>query len=283
METPLTAASEIAISTLRERAPQAFDLAAQFKAAGFHLALVGGPVRDSLLGRLGNDLDFTTSARPEDTKKILRGWADDIWDVGIKFGTIAARKNETTIEVTTYRSESYDVDSRNPEVQFGNTIADDLRRRDFTVNAMAIELTTSEVEFIDLFGGVTDLLKRSFPRLSRHESTLRTAVQISLEQQALFKAGLTKDPPFRRGHRIRILDKALEPLKQDLPKDIYLQLHRSLSMVYGVEIFIVLKDIWNESNKQVLATMLWMSDALIESALRQAKARKKEMNKQEKS
>lgn len=130
---------------------------------------------------------------------------------------------------------------------------------------------------------VTDLLKRSFPRLSRHESTLRTAVQISLEQQALFKAGLTKDPPFRRGHRIRILDKALEPLKQDLPKDIYLQLHRSLSMVYGVEIFIVLKDIWSESNKQVLATMLWMSDALIESALRQAKARKKEMNKQEKS
>ena len=72
METPLTAASEIAIATLRERAPLAFDLAAQFKAAGFRLALVGGPVRDSLLGRLGNDLDFTTDARPEDSKNILK-------------------------------------------------------------------------------------------------------------------------------------------------------------------------------------------------------------------
>ena len=178
METPISAASEIAIGSLRERAPIVFELAARFKAAGFQLALVGGPVRDLLLQRLGNDLDFTTSARPEDTKKILRGWADDIWDVGIKFGTIAARKNETTIEVTTYRSESYDVDSRNPEVQFGNTIADDLRRRDFTVNAMAIELTTSEVKFIDLFGGVTDLLKRVIrtpesPELSFSDDPLR--------------------------------------------------------------------------------------------------------------
>lgn len=122
---------------------------------------------------------------------------------------------------------------------------------------------------------VMDLLNRSFPRLSKHEATLRTAVQISLEQQALANAGLLKETPYRRGHRIQILDKALEPLKSQLPADIYLQLHKSLSVVYGVEIFIVLKDIWNEKNKQVLSTMLWMADALIESALLQAKARKK--------
>jgi hypothetical protein len=127
---------------------------------------------------------------------------------------------------------------------------------------------------------VMDLLTRSFPRLSKHEATLRTAVQISLEQQALSKAGLLKETPYRRGHRIQILDKALEPLKSQLPQDIYSQLHKSLSVVYGVEIFIVLKDIWNEKNKHVLDTMLWMADALIEAALAQAKERKKAQFKQ---
>ena len=178
METPLTAASEIAITTLRERAPQAFDLAAQFKAAGFRLALVGGPVRDSLLGRLGNDLDFTTNARPEDTKKILKKWAADVWDVGIKFGTIGAMKDNVTYANPTYRADSYESDSRKPEVNFGDSIEGDLLRRDFTVNAMAIELTTSTPEFIDPHSGVTDLLKHvlrtpSSPELSFSDDPLR--------------------------------------------------------------------------------------------------------------
>ena len=178
METPLTAASEIAITTLRERAPQAFDLAAQFKAAGFRLALVGGPVRDSLLGRLGNDLDFTTNARPEDTKKILKKWATDVWDVGIKFGTIGAKKDNVTYEITTYRADSYESDSRKPEVNFGDSIEGDLFRRDFTVNAMALELTTETPEFIDPHNGVTDLLKKVLrtpgsPELSFSDDPLR--------------------------------------------------------------------------------------------------------------
>ena len=178
METPFTAASEIAITTLRERAPQAFDLAAQFKAAGFRLALVGGPVRDSLLGRLGNDLDFTTNARPEDTKKILKKWATDVWDVGIKFGTIGAKKDNVTYEITTYRADSYESDSRKPEVNFGDSIEGDLFRRDFTVNAMAIELTTQTPEFIDPHNGVTDLLKKVLrtpgtPELSFSDDPLR--------------------------------------------------------------------------------------------------------------
>ena len=178
METPLSAASEISIATLRERAPQAFDLAAQFKAAGFRLALVGGPVRDSLLGRLGNDLDFTTNARPEDTKKILKKWATDVWDVGIKFGTIGAKKDNVTYEITTYRADSYESDSRKPEVNFGDSIEGDLFRRDFTVNAMALELTTETPEFIDPHNGVTDLLKKVLrtpgsPKLSFSDDPLR--------------------------------------------------------------------------------------------------------------
>ena len=160
METPLSAASVIAIDTLREQSPKAFELASRFQAAGFQLALVGGPVRDVLLGRLGNDLDFTTDARPPEIKKILKSYADEVWDVGIRFGTIAAKKDESTIEITTYRSETYVSDSRNPEVNFGDSIEGDLKRRDFTVNSMAIELTTDTPLFIDPFNGVTDLLKK---------------------------------------------------------------------------------------------------------------------------
>ena len=160
METPLSAASVIAIDTLREQSPKAFELASRFQAAGFQLALVGGPVRDVLLGRLGNDLDFTTDARPPQIKKILKSYADEVWDVGIRFGTIAAKKDESTIEITTYRSETYVSDSRNPEVNFGDSIEGDLKRRDFTVNSMAIELTTDTPLFIDPFNGVTDLLKK---------------------------------------------------------------------------------------------------------------------------
>ena len=178
METPHSAASEIAIATLRERAPLAFDLAAEFKAAGFRIALVGGPVRDSLLGRLGNDLDFTTDARPNETKKIMKKWAEDIWDVGIKFGTIGAKKSDITFEVTTYRADSYESDSRKPKVDFGDTIEGDLLRRDFTVNAIAIELTTPTPEFIDPHNGVTDLLNKSLrtpstPELSFSDDPLR--------------------------------------------------------------------------------------------------------------
>ncbi len=178
METPLSAASEISIATLRERAPLAFDLAERFKAAGFRLALVGGPVRDSLLGRLGNDLDFTTDARPDDSKKILKKWGEETWDIGAKFGTIGAKKSGVTFEVTTYRSDSYESDSRKPDVDFGDNIAGDLARRDFTVNAMAIELTTDTPEFIDPHNGVTDLLHKTLrtpisPEISFSDDPLR--------------------------------------------------------------------------------------------------------------
>jgi len=156
----LGAAGEVAIASLIKRAPLASSLAESFAAQGFRLALVGGPVRDALLGRLGNDLDFTTNAKPEETKKILQSWAENIWETGIEYGTVAGKRGDTTVEVTTYRSESYDPQSRKPEVVYGDNIAGDLSRRDFTVNAMALELTTSVPEFIDPFNGLTDLANK---------------------------------------------------------------------------------------------------------------------------
>ena len=126
MSNALDAAGELAIRSLIERAPLASSLALAFKEAGFKLALVGGPVRDAILGRLGNDLDFTTNARPQDTKKILNSWAEDFWDIGIEFGTVAGKRGDTTVEITTYRSDKYDLDSRKPEVQFGDSIEGDL-------------------------------------------------------------------------------------------------------------------------------------------------------------
>lgn len=147
-------------------APVADDLARRFQEAGFSLALVGGSVRDALLGRLGNDLDFTTDARPEDVLKIVRPWADAVWEVGIAFGTVGAQKQARVgdvdrcfqIEVTTYRSEAYDRSSRKPEVSYGDSIEEDLVRRDFTVNAMAVALP--EKTFIDPHGGIGDLEAR---------------------------------------------------------------------------------------------------------------------------
>lgn len=161
MTNALGAAGELAIGSLIERAPLASSLAQAFKAKGYTLALVGGPVRDAILGRLGNDLDFTTNAPPKESKKILQVWADNIWEPGIAFGTIAGKRGETTVEVTTYRSEYYDKDSRKPEVEFGKDILGDLSRRDFTVNSMALELTGTTPEFLDPFNGLQDLADKT--------------------------------------------------------------------------------------------------------------------------
>ena len=130
----------------------------RFLAAGFEIALVGGSVRDLLLRRGSGDLDLTTSARPEQTLTLLEGWADTTWDVGIRFGTVGARRGGRTYEITTYRSENYDPASRKPEIDFGDSLAGDLGRRDFTVNAMALRLPS--MEFVDPFGGVSDLAAR---------------------------------------------------------------------------------------------------------------------------
>ena len=147
-----------AVSELLRVSPVADDLARRFVAAGFSLALVGGSVRDALLGRLGNDLDFTTDARPDEVLRLVRPWADAVWEVGIAFGTVGCRKGDFQIEITTYRSEAYDRTSRKPSVAYGRSIEEDLARRDFTVNAMAVALP--EKIFIDPHQGLEDLSRR---------------------------------------------------------------------------------------------------------------------------
>jgi poly(A) polymerase len=139
-------------------APLADELAERFAAAGYRLFLVGGSVRDALLGRGNTDLDFTTDARPEDIQRIVAGWADRQWDTGIAFGTVGAIRRGQTVEITTFRAESYDRRTRNPEVVFGDTVEGDLRRRDFTVNAMAVDMTSADGRrFVDPYGGQTAL------------------------------------------------------------------------------------------------------------------------------
>ncbi len=136
-------------------APVIGDLGALFAAAGHEIALVGGSVRDVLLGRTIDDFDFATSARPEDTEDLMRSWADAHWTLGRAYGTIGARKHNQHLEITTYRSDVYDPASRKPRVDFGDSLTGDLSRRDFTINAMAVSLPG--LTFVDPFGGRSDL------------------------------------------------------------------------------------------------------------------------------
>jgi poly(A) polymerase len=137
------------------------DLGRLFADAGHELYLVGGSVRDALLGRLGTDLDFTTDARPEQMQRILRPWADALWDTGIEYGTIGVGKRDQRMEITTFRADSYDQVSRNPEVAFGDRLEDDLVRRDFTANAMAVRITADGPgEFLDPLNGLDALRAR---------------------------------------------------------------------------------------------------------------------------
>ncbi|GHS85682.1 CCA tRNA nucleotidyltransferase [Actinomycetota bacterium] len=154
-----------ALARIAELAPAALELGAAFQAAGHELALVGGPVRDAFLGRVSADLDFTTSADPDETERLLAAWGDAHWDIGRAFGTIGARRHgrrhggdDIVVEVTTYRTDAYDPTSRKPEVAFGDSLEGDLSRRDFTVNSMAIRLP--ELVFVDPFDGLADLARQ---------------------------------------------------------------------------------------------------------------------------
>ena len=144
-----------AAALLRRPATAVAGLAHLFAQRGHKLALVGGSVRDVFLGRDPGDLDLATDARPEEVREIAAGWADKIWETGIEFGTIGLRRGNTVCEITTYRTEKYDRDSRKPEVEYGTSLEADLSRRDFTVNAMAARLPSLEI--VDLFGGLRDL------------------------------------------------------------------------------------------------------------------------------
>jgi poly(A) polymerase len=166
----LTPAQAAQLGRLVDVYPEARELGERFESAGHELYLVGGTVRDTLLAGgdaasiEGMDLDFTTSARPEETEKILRRWADTVWLTGAKFGTVSAERRRRghpprQVEITTFRSDEYAPGSRHPEVTYGDDIAADLSRRDFTVNAMAVRVP--QFLFVDAFGGLVDLNRRT--------------------------------------------------------------------------------------------------------------------------
>ncbi len=135
--------------------PEIAELATSFATAGHEFALVGGPVRDAFLGRSSADFDFATSATPDETERLLKGWTRATWDMGRDFGTIGGRRGDVVVEVTTFRADEYDGATRKPVVAFGDSLEGDLARRDFTVNSMAVRLPSGE--FVDPFGGLDDL------------------------------------------------------------------------------------------------------------------------------
>lgn len=184
-------------------------LAARFGTAGFRLYLVGGSVRDLLLGRDAGavDFDFTTDARPDDIERLLGGWADALWTQGKRFGTIGASKGGRDYEITTHRAEAYHSDSRKPDVEFGDDVVVDLSRRDFTVNAMALALP--EPELIDPFGGAADLAASRLrtplgPEESFSDDPLR------MLRAARFLAGYGLEPDEALVEAVRTLHDRLE-------------------------------------------------------------------------
>ena len=137
------------------------EVGGRFALAGRDLYLVGGSVRDAVLGRLTTDLDFTTNARPDEVQHIVRPWADAMWDTGIEYGTVGVGKAGHRLEITTFRADAYDQVSRNPQVRFGDRLEDDLVRRDFTANAMAVRITADGPgEFLDPLGGLDAVRRR---------------------------------------------------------------------------------------------------------------------------
>jgi poly(A) polymerase len=162
-------AVQATVRELVDVSPVLTELGQRFTAAGFEIHLVGGSVRDALLaaqsgggrgtGRVPGDLDVTTDARPEQILELLRGWAGSTWNTGIAFGTVGAEVRGIRLEITTFRADRYDRESRNPEVAWGDSLVDDLARRDFTVNAMAVSLGPDRT-VTDPFGGLGDLIRK---------------------------------------------------------------------------------------------------------------------------
>lgn len=186
---------------LEELAP----LTARFAAANKRLYLVGGTVRDLLLGPSSDahlpgaspdmDFDATTDALPQEIKSIIEGWADAVWAQGEKFGTIGAKKNGRVYEITTHRAEAYSPDSRKPDVQFSDDIEADLSRRDFTINAMALELTSSSPVLVDPFNGAADLMTKVLRTpLSPEESFSDDPLRMLRAARFLSALNLTAEP-----------------------------------------------------------------------------------------
>jgi poly(A) polymerase len=190
----LTAAQQRAVAELFGVFPVADELGERFAAAGHQLYLVGGSVRDALLGRLGHDLDFTTDATPQQVLRLAEDWAEATWTTGIDFGTIGLTRSGLQLEITTFRADQYDGDSRNPVVTYGDSLAEDLVRRDFAVNAMAVSVPGHE--FVDPFDGLSDIASQTLRTPGKPEDSFADD-PLRMLRAARFVAqlGFTPDRP----------------------------------------------------------------------------------------
>ena len=196
--------------------PLAKELGARFADAGYELYLVGGSVRDIVRGKPFPDWDFCTSAHPTETTKVLRGWADRRYLVGVKFGTVGALKDEHRIEITTFRKEVYAEDHRKPAVTFGDDVLVDLSRRDFSINAMALRLPDGE--FVDPYGGLKALAAGVLdtpldPEVSFSDDPLR------MVRAARFVAQLGAHPATRVVRAMRAMTDRLEIVSAERIRD----------------------------------------------------------------
>jgi poly(A) polymerase len=215
--------------------PVAKELGERFRVAGFELYVVGGAVRDAILGRAleRGDLDFATDAAPHETTRILRGWADRQYLVGVRFGTVGARKDDRLLEITTFREEVYSGDDRKPAVTFTKDIETDLSRRDFTMNAMAVRLP--EGAFVDPFGGVRDLAARRLdtplePEIAFSDDPLR------MLRAARFVAQLDVAPTERVARAIRDMHERLSIVSAERIRDELDKLVVSAGPARGLEL-----------------------------------------------
>ncbi len=206
-----------ASGALLEIDPTAVELGERFRTAGFQLYLVGGAVRDLLLRRESSgELDFATDARPEDTIRVLQGWADRRYLTGVRFGTVGAGRSGVDLQITTFRTEVYPEDDRHPRIEFASELEIDLSRRDFTVNAMAVRLP--EREFVDPFGGLKDLAAKRLdtplePEVSFGDDPLR------MLRAARFASSLELVPTPRVVAAIRSMAPRLEIVSAERVRD----------------------------------------------------------------
>ncbi|WP_199513235.1 CCA tRNA nucleotidyltransferase [Nucisporomicrobium flavum] len=231
----LNSAQRNAVQELLRVSPVADELGRRFGAAGHELHLVGGSVRDALLGRLGDDLDFCTDARPEQTLAVVKGWADAIWETGREFGTIGVQKDGLRLEITTFRAEAYDGVTRNPVVEYGDNLLDDLRRRDFTINAMAVSLPGHV--FTDPYGGLEDLAAGLIRTPARPEESFGDD-PLRMLRAARFAAKLrfTVDPGVLTAMREMAAD--LDRITAERVRDEFTKLLSGLDPVGGLRLLV---------------------------------------------
>lgn len=211
------------------------ELGAKFVDAGFEIALVGGSVRDAFLGKSGLDFDLTTNARPDDIARLLRSLTKAVWEIGRDFGTIGAEVKGVRVEITTYRADSYQSDSRKPSVQFGSDLEGDLLRRDFTVNAMALRLP--QRVFVDPHGGLGHLIA-GILQTPGAAATSFTDDPLRMLRAARFTSQLGLAPSTETIEAMRQLASRIEIISAERIRDELVKLMATASPRIGLEMLV---------------------------------------------